>query len=304
MMQMRQDNHMSLIKKGASYSPSSFHLLILAAFSSGFWGSIMIKKHLVFGLLSAMVCTSAMAADLRSTTPVYAGLPAFSWSGFYVGVNLGYGGDRYIYPFSIGLPGGAGFNGTASVTSGGILGGGQVGYNLSLGNNFLIGFEADFDGAGIRGKATLNTTSFSGATLGNASAGGTIDDLGTARVRVGYSWDRFLIYTTGGFAYGLVNSQGSFAVSGLPVAPSSISLSGTPLDVGWTVGAGFEYAITNNLTMKTEYLYVNLGNNNNLMRQAAFGPVTISLGQKVTTNIVRAGLNYKVDWLTPVVAKF
>ena len=193
------------------------------------------------------------------------------------------------------------------MTSGGILGGGQVGYNLAIGNNFLLGLETDIDAAAIRGKVAITGAGFSGTILGVGSAGSTINALGTVRGRVGYSWDRFLVYATGGFAYGRVNSQGSFSVLGLPIQPSAISISGTPMDVGWTVGAGFEYAITNNLTIKTEYLYVNLGNNNDLLRRAKFGDTFISLSQKVTANIVRAGLNYKFDWFAPppaVVAKY
>jgi outer membrane immunogenic protein len=85
------------------------------------------------------------------------------------------------------------------------------------------------------------------------------------------------------------------------VAISASQNNGRP---GWTAGGGFEYAITNNLTVKTEYLYVDLGTNT-LLNRNLFSVVAVNIHQKTTANIVRAGLNYKFDWfLPPVVAKY
>ena len=116
-----------------------------------------------------MLCSSAaFAADLPSSLPppVYVP-PAFTWTGFYLGANVGFGGDRFVYPFSAAaVDGGAAFGGSVSITSEGVLGGGQVGYNWEFPNNFLLGFETDFDGAAIRGKVTANAGGAIGGPFG------------------------------------------------------------------------------------------------------------------------------------------
>jgi outer membrane immunogenic protein len=266
----------------------------------------MVGKRYIFAVLASTLCTSAaMAADLPPVPAAVAPLaPAFSWSGFYLGVNIGYGGGQFSYPFAFtAIDGSGGFGGTASVTSGGVLGGGQVGYNWAFANNFLLGFETDFDGAAIRGKVQLDASGFSGPGALSVSAGSKIQTLGTVRGRAGYAFDRFLVYATGGFAYGQVSSEVNIS------APDGggLSISRTPMRTGWTVGGGFEYAITNNLTVKTEYLYVDLGNDAALFNGLILGQVNANVHQKTTANIVRAGLNYKFDWFAApaaVVAKY
>lgn len=233
-------------------------------------------------------------------------VPAFTWTGFYIGANLGFGGDRFVYPFSA-VAGGVAVAGSASITSGGILGGGQVGYNWEFPNNVVLGFETDFDGAAIRGKVTANAGGAIGGPFGAAvSAGSRINYIGTVRARAGYAFDRFLVYGTGGFAYGQVNTAASLGAGVGALGAAAIATSQNNGRTGWTVGGGFEYAILNNLTLKTEYLYVNLGTNT-LTNQNLLGVVGVNIRQKTTANIVRAGLNYKFDWLVPppaVVAKY
>ena len=116
----------------------------------------MDRKRYIFGVLAATLCSSAaMAADLPPVPATVAPLvPAFSWTGIYLGVNIGCGGDHFVYPFALNATDGSGgISATASVTSGGVLGGGQVGYNWAFANNFLLGFETDFDAAAITGKS-------------------------------------------------------------------------------------------------------------------------------------------------------
>jgi outer membrane immunogenic protein len=180
----------------------------------------------------------------------------YGWTGLYLGANIGFGGDRFVYPFSAAaVGGGAAFGGSVSITSEGVLGGGQVGYNWEFPNNFLLCFETDFDGAAIRGKATATTGGPFGAA---AEVGSRINYIGTVRARVGYAWDRFLVYGTGGLAYGQVNSSASVAV-GAGGGGGQILASQNSGRIGWTAGGGFEYAITKTLTVKTEYLSSILG---------------------------------------------
>jgi outer membrane immunogenic protein len=259
----------------------------------------MIRRLSLSSVVTATLsCSAALAADLPPPPPPPVPyIPPFSWTGLYLGANIGFGGDRFVYPFSaVAGGGGAAINGSASITSSGVIGGGQVGYNWEFPNNFLLGFETDFDGAAIRGKGTANAGGTIGGPFGVAAeVGNRIDYIGTVRARVGYAWDRFLVYGTGGFAYGQVNTSASVAF-GAGGGGGSISASNTSRRVGWTAGGGFEYAITRNLTMKTEYLYVDLGTptvNQNLLG------VGVRVGQRTTANIVRAGLNYKFDWFLP-----
>src|SRR3984893_18345926 len=268
------------------------------------FGKLLIKSFATTMLFSSV----ALAADLPPPPPPPVPyVPAFTWTGFYLGANVGFGGDRVVYPFSaVAVVGGAAIAGSASITSSGVIGGGQLGYNWGFPNNFLVGFETDFDGAAIRGKVSANAAGqIGGAPFGFAAQiGSRINYIGTVRGRVGYAWDRFLVYGTGGFAYGEVNSAVSAAVD---VGGASVAISATQnrSRTGWTAGGGFEYAITKNLTVKTEYLYVDLGTNN-ILNQTLFGVVGVNINQKTTANIVRAGLNYKFDWFAPapVVSKY
>ena len=183
-----------------------------------------------------------------------------------------------MYPFSaVAVGGGAAIAGSASITSSGVIGGVQAGYNWEFPNNFLLGFETDFDGAAIRGKVTANAAGeIGGGPFGVAAQlGSRINYIGTVRARGGYAWDRFLVYGTGGFAYGQVNStvSASIAAGGGAVAISTSQNNGR---TGWTAGGGFEYAITKNLTVKTEYLYVDLGTNT-LLNRNLFDVVAVNI---------------------------
>jgi outer membrane immunogenic protein len=165
--------------------------------------------------MATLSCSAVLAADIPSLPPPVPYVPAFTWTGLYLGANVGFGGDRFVYPFSaVAVGGDAAIAGSGSITSSGVIGGGQVGYNWEFPNNFLLGFETDFDGASIRGKVTANAAgAIGGAPFGvTAQLGSRINYIGTVRARVGYAWDRFLVYGTGGFAYGQVNSAASVAV--------------------------------------------------------------------------------------------
>ena len=237
----------------------------------------MKKASLAFAALLGTTALAA-AADLPSRNyapaPVYAA-PIFTWTGFYIGVNAGYGGDKNSYSIN-------GFGNIASISSGGFIGGGQIGYNYQfLGTQFVLGLEADIQASNIEGKVSI---------IG-FGIGSKLDYLGTVRSRLGYAFtDRALIYATGGLAYGRVKTD----LAGL------LSWGGT--NTGWTAGAGIEYALTPNWSIKTEYLYVDLGTKNTFL---PFGP-GFSVGVKNHEHIVRAGLNYRFNWGAPsaVVAKY
>jgi outer membrane immunogenic protein len=216
--------------------------------------------------LGIVAAGAASAADLPSRKgPVEAPLyvPVFTWTGFYVGANAGYAWGQ-VDSTNLGVIGGFG----SFDDPDGFIGGGQIGYNYQIGQ-WVVGLEADFQGADL--KAT--------AVAGAFTASNEMNWFGTVRGRVGYAFDRFLPYVTGGFAYGNVKNKvtGPFG-----------AFSDDNTQYGWTIGGGLEYAFTNNLTAKLEYLYVDLD-------KESFNIPGGTLTTNVETqfSVVRAGLNYK-----------
>ncbi|APF39093.1 porin family protein [Chelatococcus daeguensis] len=223
------------------------------------------KKILLAGVAAAGLIASgaaAFAADLpsRNVAPVAPApvVPIFTWTGFYVGVNAGYGWGEFSKA--------AGFD-----DPDGFVGGGQIGYNYQIGQ-FVVGLETDIQYADLKGKTAATT--FANGNIGTGR--GEVEYFGTVRARVGAAFDRALIYVTGGLAYGETKFSGIDATAGLAFSKSETN-------VGWTLGAGLEYAFTNNITAKAEYLYVDLGDNRYYGANKA----------ETQFSVVRAGLNYK-----------
>jgi outer membrane immunogenic protein len=220
----------------------------------------------------AIAASTAHAADLPgrySPAPAYNALPVFTWTGFYAGLNAGYGwnvGDSRFYDPAFGAVKGR--------RSGGFVGGAQAGYNYQFGM-FVAGVETDLQYAAVGNKgASYGTTYYPGDSDGF---------FGTIRARAGVAFDRALVYGTGGFAYGDIGgNRGYDTLLGYH--------SGDEINWGWTLGGGVEYAITNNFTAKVEGLYVDLdtkdnytlGGRVNVDRDAEFG-------------VLRAGVNYKFN---------
>lgn len=229
--------------------------------------------------LSLALAQSAAAADL-SLPPVYkAPPPVFSWTGWYIGVNGGGGWGQTSHTATAGI---TDIPGLPALTTGnfntrGGLAGGTVGYNYQTGP-WLLGAEADLDWSNIRG--TFNgSVPIPGGTA-PFSLSSQLQWLETTRLRAGVVWDRALFYGTAGAAMGGLNAtaSASAAASGIGAA---VTASDTQTRFGWTAGAGVEYAFTNYLSGKLEYLYVDLGSQNQIVVDNV----------KFSTNIVRGGLN-------------
>lgn len=266
-------------------------------------------RSLLLGSGAAVVlCFSAAgAADLPVRTPAPAPVayaPVFLWSGFYVGVNGGYGGDKFEYPFA-GQIGQTTFSGKPSVTSSGALFGAQVGYNWQFASRWVVGIEADYQWSNIEGQVSINGA-VPGFGAANIVAGSEVTSFGTVRARFGYGWDRALLYVTGGWAYGKVDNGGALAI--VPIGGGGGGFGGAlsrgTTNTGWTAGLGLEYALTNNLSFKTEYLYVDLGGKNLLT--LAGGGIAARLDAETRFHVARAGLNYRFNWGSsgPVVAAY
>jgi outer membrane immunogenic protein len=245
--------------------------------------STLFQLFLSSAALVGCLSTSAFAADLSVRgAPVYA---PFTWTGFYGGVNVGYGWggpkiSSLITSFVEPGPGATGIlNAAASGTSNSpssALGGFQAGFNVQTGS-WVYGLETDLSVTKLRAASpplVASTSAFGGADTASlqttSSAIASIDWFGTLRARLGFAWDRVLIYGTGGLAYGLVRlTDGAFfsgfAGNGNSPVDGSIAFNavGAPKDslvkAGWTAGGGIDYAYTNNIVLSVTYMHVDLG---------------------------------------------
>jgi outer membrane immunogenic protein len=270
------------------------------------------RKFLLAGAAIAALAaaTGASAADLPKRTaappppPVAFVPPPFTWTGFYVGVNGGYAWNdnkadyTYVTTTLTELPVFPnGFLATGSdPSSNGFTGGAQAGYNYQF-NQFVIGVEGDINYVGGKSSTTFYGTDTVGGQSFTATNSGGVDWLGTLRARAGFAAGNFLIYGTGGLAFGGVKSSTTFAYypEAADFTGPSVAWFGSKSDtaVGWTAGAGVEYAFTNNWTAKIEYLYYDLGDTKYTLTDADAVGFTANVKQKNSGNLVRAGLNYK-----------
>lgn len=204
------------------------------------------------GVLTAVLASPSFAADLPTPAykaPAYTPVPYFSWTGFYAGVNAG-----YIWSSDFGDNGN------------GFAGGGQIGYNWQLGS-FVIGAEADFQG----------TTLDASETTGGLTATAKLKTFGTVRGRLGYAFNRFLVYGTGGYAYSQTE---------LSLTNGTATVSDSAWSSGYAVGGGLEWALWDRWSARAEYLYVDSGDTT-----LTLGGVTATGSYKF--NVARAALNYR-----------
>jgi outer membrane immunogenic protein len=206
------------------------------------------------GLVS-FFAAPAFAADLPTSKPAPAPPPAvYNWNGFYVGGHFGGGGgstssDAYFLDGS--------FATNAAFDRSGVFGGGQVGYNWMFTPNWLLGAEADLSASNIQGSLT------SCSTTGCAHSVSTDNVFGTARARLGYAWNNWLFYGTGGVAWLNSDTKRTIACVGArcpAVTARSVlvnqeaSASGT--DGGWALGGGVEWGFAPSWSLQLQYLHL------------------------------------------------
>jgi outer membrane immunogenic protein len=172
-----------------------------------------------------------------------------------------------------------GLLGTDVFNTSGFLFGGTAGFNFPI-SAVLVGLEGDIDWSGLSGNATNCAVNASGAA---AACQTKSNLLGTARARVGYAFDRTLIYVTGGTAFAPVQTG---------LSPPSTFDAATKF--GWTAGAGVEFAFFGNWSAKAEYLFVDLAAAS-CSTAANCGSATGS-SVAFTENVVRGGFNYRFPW--------
>ena len=242
-----------------------------------------------FGATSA-----ALAADLPAPPPIYkaAPLPPYDWTGFYVGGNLGAGWSGLANTnFSDTL--GSSFTAPTNTQ---FAGGAQVGVNYQFWGGVVIGAEATFDWLTVSHNNPVTATDPTGTVAANI---GTTDArwATTATGKLGYAWDRVLLYGKGGAAW-VATTSPSISVTGVPASFTGVS--GTTAST-WTAGFGLEWAFYSNWSVRAEYDFIALPT-----QTLTVAPATPTFGGDVITfnnrnlSIFTAAINYKFggfgDW--------
>lgn len=233
----------------------------------------MNSKSIKAGLAALALLAAPLAAEAADmpvkASPYFKGSPRsvvsyYNWTGFYAGGFGGYGWGKSDWSAPV-----------ASTDPKGAIFGLTGGYNWQMGS-MVLGIEADYGWSSIKGSAACGA-----GTCETANS-----FLVTGRARVGYAFDRWLPYVTGGLAYGDIKATNSAAGTA------------SKEKLGWVAGAGLEYAFLGNWSAKIEYLYTDLGSFDCGTACSAVTPANVDL----QASVVRAGLNYKFSG--PVFSRF
>jgi outer membrane immunogenic protein len=216
-------------------------------------------NRLLLSVSLIAIAAPAVAADMpgrRAPQPAFTQAPPmFTWTGFYLGANAGAVWGDFTK------------TGKPIDTKAGFTGGITAGYNHQI-NNLVLGLEGDYNYSGLGGRGAIFPSP--------AFVKGDLTSFGTVRGRLGVAFDRAMIYGTGGYAFGFSTLESGF-------------LKSTSSHHGYVVGAGLEYAFTQNVSAKAEYLYMPL-DSKNALTIPGFG-----VGSKtgIDANVLRAGVNYR-----------
>ncbi|MEN5300068.1 outer membrane protein [Brucella sp. TWI559] len=224
------------------------------------------KKFAGASLFAIMTASAAHAADAITSQEPVPMASVFSWGGAYVGGEIGWGWAKSkvsAWDFA---------DSSENLNSNGFLGGVYAGYNFDMGNNVILGLEGNFNYNDLKKSndyAFKNTLSYTTKSQ--------LEWSGALRARAGYAIDRFMPYIAGGLAFGNIKTS---------YADSARDFSNSKTKTGWTIGAGVDYAATNNVILRLEYRYTDFGKDN-----FDFGDT--AMRNSVKTNDIRIGVAYK-----------
>jgi outer membrane immunogenic protein len=253
------------------------------------------RRLILSSLALAALAGGAVAADMPAPAPVRAPPPpVWSWSGCYMGLNAGYGwGRNNVADASETTAGGLIFTFTDfNFDSRGAFGGGQFGCNWQS-SQAVFGFEADIQAAKVKGTILFPNAVFNfPSLLFSTSVTSELRYFGTVRGRIGYAFTpAAMLYVTGGFAYGGIDTTLSF--------PNAIPNFGEPgasahhTHYGYAAGAGWEALLTPRMSVKAEYLYVDLGSGT---RGFVITGDTYVWNERMKMHTVKLGLNFLWPW--------
>jgi len=281
---------------------------------------------------AAFILSSLGLAIYPATAdPISPGGAPVNWTGFYAGANVGYGWSpstgiddvAYSDNGDVGTVANGWFPGLRKSKGNALSGGVQAGYNHQV-DGFVFGVEADLNYTGIRNKYRANDTydliPYPDATEPPLSeynyhlrerldATSRLEWFGSIRPRIGFTaTDRLLVYTTGGLAFGGVKSSASYkwqeygfwwctpecGQDGAFNRTGGFEGSKTEVRLGWVLGAGAEYALTDNVSLKAEYLYTDLGSKRHIISYTGEGDdESITWKDAARFQTLRLGMNYR-----------
>jgi outer membrane immunogenic protein len=251
-------------------------------------------KKLFLASVGAIALTGSAALAAEPLPPP----PIFTWTGVYVGGQVGYAwgaGNFNVTGFD---PTARTFiSGTLANNPNGVIGGAHLGYQYQF-NQLVLGIEGSVDGTSLTNTATF-PIAFRG---GNLSAETSADVQGSVRGKIGIAWDRLLIYGTGGVAFGGFSTDFRLVAPNVPILATAHTSS---TRVGWTAGGGIEYAVVNNWWVFAEYRFTDFGTlRDNLL---ANGGAFFNGRRRLEENQVQVGFSYRFELpppVPPVVAKY
>ena len=255
--------------------------------------------RLILGIvLATAIAGPVSAADMTTPfkAPSYA--PAFSWTGTYVGANVGGVWGKFdVSPTTTdNLTGAVGAPGVMSINNSSLIGGFQAGYNWQIGQ-WVLGLEQDYQFTGL--KQTAAFAAPAGLFLAGDSMAVKTDYLAATRAKLGMAWDRALFYVAGGLETGEFDVTSTYVARG-GGSPTLGFTDANKLHFGFNVGAGIDYAVTNNVFIGVEYRYLDLGKetyNLGAFTPAGAAAQTVSSSVGLKASEVTARLNIKLGGL-------
>ena len=259
-------------------------------------------KRSLLATVAILFSGAAFAADLpiiEEVPEVVPVAPADDWSGFYIGGHVGYASADFDFADpSVSINGLGPLIGTPGLILGvplerefegdGFLGGAHAGVDAQFGS-LVVGVLGDISWTDLEGEFRSTASFLGGLLTTEEGVSAELDWFGTGRGRIGWAFDRFLVYGTGGVAFGEVQSAGDITLFGtVPgagrVALGTLSASGEETHVGWTAGAGVEGKLTEHFSARLEYLYADLGDARHE------GPATLAITPAGLAALGQAGI--------------
>lgn len=253
--------------------------------------------------LASVAVLSLVSSALATDLPVYKAtvgpvvVPAFSWTGLYVGGNIGYGWAAHSFDITGADPNSQNFfallgnPGSLDQTTKGVVGGFQTGYNMQFGS-WVLGAEFLFD------WTNMNSSGGQMATIGavpvaQVSSGVRVDWDGAINARIGYTpWSNWMVALFGGFAFGNISDNAAVTCL-IACGPFGFSNGSSNTHIGWDAGAEIKYALTSHIITGFRYRYVDLGNQSLFISTGGAPPITFNGATSARWNEAMFTLDYK-----------
>ena len=233
-----------------------------------------LKTLLLASTVALLAATGAKAADaiIAEEAVMIVEARAFSWTGAYIGGQIGYGWGKSSFSDA---------DGWGSLKPDGFLGGVYAGYNFDVGSNFILGIDGDITYNNLKDSYS----EFDPADGITTSLDSRLRWSGAVRARAGVAFDRFMPYIAGGVAFGSVKNSISLSDGVITVGDSQ-----SKTHTGWTIGGGVDYAATDNVILRLEYRYTDYGRKD---FSGGFDGFEYESRNKFKTNEIRLGVAYK-----------